>query len=172
MNQLANIINISGLSWDILAFCFLIFVSLLYGMLLGKNRIILTILSTYISFAILSVFPLFYLQSFFVDRIFFLKLSLFLIFMVLSFIFLNRSFFGKLFKVSKALYNTSFLKITLLSFAQIGLFMSILFTMVVSEKVAKITNLTELIFVSQTAQVIWFIIPLVLLGFFKNRSAE
>ena len=167
MNQLASVINLQGLSWDILALIFLFVVAFLYGMLLGKNRIILIMLSTYISFAIVSVFPFSYIGN---SNIFFAKIVVFMLFIILSFLFLNRSFFGHLFKISKALSNISFVKITVLSFFQIGLFMSVFFTLVESENIASLASMTKLIFVTEISQVVWFVLPVLLLGVFKGRK--
>ena len=172
--QLASIFNLASFSWDILMLLFLFTASFLYGMTMGKNRMTLVILSTYMSFAIFSSFPFSYFSYFenlsSGNNLFFLKLGVFLLFFALTFVILNRSFFGHLFRVSKALYNISFFKILLLSFAQVGLFMSIFFSIMLSEKMSEFTGLTSLIFANEIAQVVWFLIPLVFLGLFKNRK--
>ncbi len=174
ITQLASVFSLASFSWDILMLLFLFAASFLYGMTMGKNRMTLVILSTYISFAIFSVLPFSYFTSFdgltSGNNFFFLKLGIFLLFLTLIFVILNRSFFGRLFRVSKALYNISFFKILLLSFAQVGLFMSIFFSIALSEKIMEFTGLTSLVFANQTAQAIWFLIPLVFLGLFKNRK--
>jgi len=171
MGQITSAINIQSLSWDMLAILFLLVASIFYGLLLGKNRIILLMLSTYSAFAIYSIFP-FSKISAVTGNLFFLKFGVFLIFMAISFIFFNRSFFGHLFKVSKALSNISFFKIMILSFFQIGLFMSIFFGIVLTDSARSISPLTKLVFTGSIPTLLWFLAPLLFVGLFKGRKQE
>jgi hypothetical protein len=172
ITQLVAAFSLASLSWDILILFFLFIVALLYGLTMGKNRIALTILSTYISFSVMTVFP-FSVFSGVVDdsRLFLVKSAVFIIFIAISFILLNRSFFGHLFKVSRALSNMSFPKIFLISITQVGLFMSIFFSDILSGSGNNLSGLSRIMFTTQTAQVLWVIAPVLLLGIFKSKKS-
>lgn len=172
ITQLASAFSLASLSWDILILFFLFIVALLYGLTMGKNRIALTILSTYVSFSIMTVFPFFIFKDIVIDsRFFLIKSAVFIIFIAISFILLNRSFFGHLFKVSRALSNMSFPKIFLISIAQVGLFMSIFFSNILSGDGSNLSGLSKILFTTQSAQVLWVIAPVLLLGVFKSKKS-
>jgi len=138
---------------------------------MGKNRIALTILSTYVSYSIITVFPFNIFDGLVGEsRMFFVRSAVFIIFIAISFVLLNRSFFGHLFKVSRALSNMSFLKIFVVSLTQVGLFMSIFFSDILSGSGNELSGLSKLIFTTQIAQVLWVMAPVLLLGFFKNKK--
>jgi len=172
ITQFAAAFSLASLSWDILILFFLFIVALLYGLTMGKNRIALTILSTYISFSIITVFPFGIFENIAGESRFFLvRSTVFIIFIAISFILLNRSFFGHLFRVSRALSNMSFPKIFLISIAQVGLFMSIFFSDILSGSGNDLSGLSRIMFTTQTAQVLWVIAPVLLLGIFKSKKS-
>ena len=174
MDKLANIassLSLASVSWDILILFFLFIVALLYGLTMGKNRIALTILSTYVSYSMITVFPFSIFDgSVGGSRMFLVRSAVFIIFIAISFVLLNRSFFGHLFKVSRALSNMSFPKIFIISLAQVGLFMSIFFSDILVGSGNELSGLSKLIFTTQIAQVLWVIAPVLLLGVFKNKK--
>ncbi len=172
ITQLAATFSLASLSWDILILFFLFIVALLYGLTMGKNRIALTILSTYVSFSIITVFPFGLLENTEGEsKLFLVKSAVFIVFIVISFILLNRSFFGHLFKVSRALSNMSFPKIFLISIAQVGLFITIFFSNIFLGSGIELSGLSKFIFTTKTAQVLWVIAPVLLLGIFKSRKS-
>src|SRR3989344_843134 len=144
---------------------------LLYGLSLGRTRALISLLGIYIAYAIISVFP-------YLDRLHdFIKVSselyitravLFLFVYMIVFVVLN----GSLVKSRLTLKDASFLSVSIISFLQLGLLITII-TNIVPVSVLKISgNLSYLseYFSTNEALFYWFLVPIVVVSFMKGNK--
>ena len=147
-------------SQDIMLVLFVALVSFVYGMLIGKYRLMTVLINTYVSFAIISVVP----HKIFPDYT--MELLAFFIILILLTVF-NKRFFDLSFTGS----GSSFLwRVFSMSFLQIVLLLSITFS-ITPKKVA-------LTYVSSTAYayltkgwspLVWMALPLVYMYFIYKK---
>lgn len=142
---------------------------LLYGLSLGRTRALISLLAIYIAYAILSVFP-------YLDRLndllmvsselYITRVGLFLFIYVVAFAVLN----GSLVKSRLTLKDASFFSVSVISFLQLGLLITII-TNIVPVSVLKISggisSFTEY-FSTNEALFYWFLAPIVVVSFMKR----
>ncbi|MCX6763902.1 MAG: hypothetical protein NTZ97_04210 [Candidatus Moranbacteria bacterium] len=152
--NLANILSQLGVSMqltqDVSLIIFLALASFIFGMLLGRRRIMSVLVSIYIAYAIITVVPDKMLGDYFSEIIVFLILIVFLTL-------LNQRFFGVSFYGSSHLW-----RIFSLSFLQIVLVLSIIFSiMPKSAALGYVSGNTYQYLVSSWAPLIWMLAPLI-----------
>jgi hypothetical protein len=165
MNQLA-VANLNIASWELIIVLFLIGGGFLLGLLLGKNRIFLMLLGSYIASALLSVVPLRKIFPEFFDReenfVVLIILYLFLIGMV-YFLF-SRSIL-KSGKGSKAIFQTFCYGLFL-----VGIVLSMIFLFFPKDLISEFSSLTLKVFDTSLARTLWFVVPLIFIGIFRRKN--
>jgi hypothetical protein len=164
MNQLA-IAKLGITSWELIIILFLIGGGFLLGLALGKNRSFLILLAAYISSALLSVIPL---KNMFPD--FFGKEENFVVLIVLYLVLIGVIYF--LFsrsllkggKGARAIFQTFFYGLFL-----IGVVLSMVFSFLPKDLISEFSSLTLKIFNTSLARTLWFIVPLIFVGIFRNK---
>ena len=154
---------LSNPSWDIVLVLAFVGASFFYGVMMGKRRIISSILYTYIAFALYSVLPeksVLPLLSFFDP--FAARIVIFLvIFIGIYFLLGSRSSRSP---VRAAVWWQVFL----LSFVQVGFLFHIIIGFLPKETVAGLAPITKKLFANASLTVWWFLIPILLLIFFRR----
>lgn len=144
---------------------------LLYGLSLGRTRALISLLGIYIAYAIMSVFP-------YLDRLhdlikvspelYMTRVGLFLFVYVTVFAVLNHS----LVKSQLTMKDASFFSVSVISFLQLGLLITII-TNIVPVSALKISgNLSYLseYFSTNDALFYWFLAPIVVVSFMKGNK--
>lgn len=150
---------------------------LLYGLSLGRTRALVSLLGIYIAYAIMSVFP-------YLDRLhdlikvspelYITRVGLFLFVYVIVFIVLN----GSLVKDRLSIKDASFFSVSIISFLQLGLLITIITNIVPVSALKVPDNLSGFAeyFSTNEALFYWFLVPIVVVSFMrvnkKHRNSE
>ncbi|MBI2634971.1 MAG: hypothetical protein HYW79_00245 [Parcubacteria group bacterium] len=158
---------LSDPTWDILLLLFFFATVFIYGLVVGRNRIIVLLLASYPAALINSHVPFYgrflnnlnIYQGLFIRAFSFFILTFF-IFWILS----NLGF-------SRKEINKKTGQILFLSFLNVGLWASIIFgyALDLNTEALKLAPLTKLLFGFDTAQFIWFIIPIFVLYWLERK---
>ena len=156
----------SGPGWLFGAFG-TVFVSL-YGLSIGRTRAVLSLLSVYVAFVIIKLFP--YLDkvtqtTFLPFEDYWLKIGLFILFYAAIFLVFNFSFLKK----RMASTEFSLLGILLISIFQFGFLISIVFSLIPKETALNWSLGFYQYFGTQLALFVWAIAPLPVLMFIKRK---
>jgi hypothetical protein len=166
MGQLASA-NLNITSWELIILLFLAGGIFLLGILIGKNKIFLMLLGSYISSAILSVvpikkmFPNFFIQ----EENFVVLIILYLVLIGIVFFIFSRA--GKKAKnkgfwfVFQAFFYALFL---------VGIVLSMVFSFLPKDLISEFSSLTLNIFNTPLARTLWFVIPLIFIGIFRRKD--
>lgn len=150
-------------SWDLFILLFFIGTVLVFIFSLNRDRLLITILSTYLTIALINSIS--FLGALYKDALpfWFWKIIIF-IFLVIIFSFL----------VSRAIGLSQFSlgsirQIVLLSILQVGLLTSIILSFLPVEIVAYLTPFTKNVFISNIGKMVWLILPIISLIFIKRK---
>ncbi len=154
-------LNWQAPSWDLFIVLFALMSTVVYGFLLGRNRLIVLMMSVYMALAVVNVAPLvtpllggdpaspdFYL----------IRIGLFIFAFVVVFFLVSRT----------ALFNTlaapemlsAWWHVFLLSFLQVGLLLSVVLSFLPPESSAILSPFIRELFTTPTARAIWIVLPM------------
>jgi len=170
MNQLAAA-NLNITSWELIIVLFLIGGGFLLGLALGRDKIFLLLIGSYISYALMCVFPfkIFFTDFFKSEENFVVLIVIFLVLIGLIYFLLSRSLFrGSLRKKgSQSLFQIFFLGLFL-----IGVVVSVLFSFFPQDLIKAFSPIVLKVFNTSIARVLWLVIPLIFIGIFKGRKTR
>jgi len=161
-------VSLSQPSWDIFLAIFFIGAIFLYGFTAGKSRLIIGIISLYISLVLEKILPYAWIEnsliktgaSFFPFYIF--KIIIFvLIFSFVVFIFSRRSFY----RIGNA---QKWWQVIVFSFLQFGFLMSIILAFIPAEILNNFLPLSYYFFVSDLARIVWTTTPAMAIILLRN----
>lgn len=167
-----NNINFSG-SWDWLMVLIFLAVALVYGLSMGRNRLVIVILGVYLSWLLTRAIPwkqLIFLglketPSSTVQIFIFLSL-------VLGFYFLiPHSALRHAMKLGGK-GRGSWWQILILSVLQIGLILELVIAFLPVKIMTGLSPLAQIIFVGPSAQFIWFLLPILAIMFLRGRQTQ
>ncbi len=161
-----NSINWNTPSWDL--FIIIIFVAgiFLYTLSLGKNRVLVLLVSSYISLALFSKSSLLFSQiGFSLENSFSNNMAIFIGGIFLLFFILSNSIFTSVFEQNS---GGAWLQTMIMSFLQIGLMISVTASFLSAEEINMLSPFIILVFVDNQAQFFWLISPLAAVLLFKN----
>jgi hypothetical protein len=157
-------------SWDIMLILIFIVAAMVFSMSFGRRRVIVQLFSIYISLAVVSTLP--YLESLFtsdwIDKLFMVKIAIFLVVFVGLYIYLNKSALLRYMRGSSQYTPT--LQIMVLSLLHTGLLISITLSFLPDTLVEYLSFFTKTVFVSEGGQFFWIVAPIVTLGLIKKPS--
>ncbi|MBU2564168.1 hypothetical protein KKA23_01140 [Patescibacteria group bacterium] len=167
MNELASIgLNIT--SWEIILILFLIGAGFLLGFFLGKEKVFVLLLGSYISFAILNVIPFskIFPKVFASEENFVILIVIFFALIGLVYFLFTRSFFkaSSRRKIKKSVIQTLFL-----SFFFVGIIISVIFSFLPKDLLSQFSNIILDIFNNSIARTIWLIIPIIFIGLVRKK---
>jgi heme/copper-type cytochrome/quinol oxidase subunit 4 len=165
MTQLASAgLNIT--SWELIIVLFLIGVGFLLGLLLGKDKLFLMLLGSYISSALLHIVPLRKMFSGFFAREenFVVLIVLFLFLIGIVYFLFSRSMSKGKRKIGRSLFYSFFYGLFL-----VGIVLSTIFIFLPQDLVDEFSSLTLKIFNTSLARTLWFVIPLIFIGIFRSK---
>lgn len=160
-------------SWDLFILLFFVVASLLYGISLGRDRIIVIMVSIYMSLAIVNYIPFIneFTAQISVNDAFALRVSVFLGLFILLFFFLSHSALLRTLGHSTA--QGPLWQVMIFSFLHVGLLISVTLSFFPSNLSTVLSPFTQSIFTSDLARAVWVCLPvlvMVLLGRSYDRD--
>lgn len=162
--------------WDLLMILIFVVAILLYGSFLGRNRIVILILSTYLAWAIIQVFPwqkLVALEglgmtgppspSF--------KIFVFLGIILLISFFIPRSILSSALRV-RSREDATWVQVFILSILQLGLLVTIILSLLPAEAITNFTPLIKRIFIGPEPEFVWLTLPILAMIFMRRQRSE
>lgn len=158
-------LNWSTPTWDLMILIFFIVAVLIYTFVLGRDRIVAVLVSTYLALAVATNLP-------FMDKItdlihnnnlFKFQASSFLVVFVLIFFLASRG------SLMSGYFSGSLWQVLILSILQIGLMISIIFSFLPAQSLSHISEYTKIIFTSDFGKFCWIVLPILALAFFRGR---
>ena len=168
INTLRETINsfLSNPTWDILLLLFFFAAVFIYGVVVGRNRIIVLLLTSYPAALINESipYPKNLLKGLNVSQSIFLQSFVFFILIFFVFWIFKKSGF------SRKELNKKTSQVLFLSFLNVGLWANIIFGYVtlLSSETIKLAPLIKLLFGSDWAHLTWFILPVLALYWFER----
>lgn len=154
-------INWSNPSWDVFIFLLFFVIAFLYGFSLGRDRILVILVSIYIALALVPSFPYYdklYLglsaQSFA-----FKVISFYVVFIVL-FVLLSRSALLNLLGAQSTGIGDNIFEVVVFSILHVGLLVSITLSFLPAASLTHFAPSTREIFTSELGKFLWLIAPI------------
>lgn len=165
-----NGINWTTPSWDLFIFLFFIVGALLYGFSLGRDRIIVILVSIYMALAVVGNAPILRQLNlaFHINESMVLRITFFFSVFVVLFFLLSRSALLK--TIGDNSIAGAWWQVILFSILQVGLLISITLTLLPPEILNNFSNTTQQIFVSDWGKSAWLILPIVVMALGPKRS--
>ncbi|MBI2446694.1 MAG: hypothetical protein HYV51_02620 [Parcubacteria group bacterium] len=158
---------LSNPAWDVLLLLFFFFSVFVYGLIVGRNRIIVLLLASYPAALINEYipYPKNFLNNLNVAQTIFLKAFVFFVLAIFVFWIFKRSGF------SRKELNKKTGQVLFLSFLNVGLWANIIFGYVLSfnAELIKLAPLNLLFFGSTPAHFIWLILPIIILYWLEKN---
>lgn len=161
-------INWSVPSWDLFIYLFFAIGAVLYGMALGRDRVLAMLISIYIGLAISSNLPFLNEKTagkVGLSSVFMLRLLVFAAVLVLGFYVFSRVGLVSISSDSKVWH------VFLFSFCQVGLLVSIVLSFLPSEILQSLNPFTRQVFMTEMARFLWILAPLAAM-FFAKKTGE
>lgn len=172
MDLIANL-NWQNPSWDLFIILFFIVASLLYGVSLGRSRIIVILVSMYMTLAVINAAP--FLKDapeteIGIENIFVFKIASFFVVCLGLFFFLSRS--ALIHTIASSEAPGSWWQVILFSFLHVGLLISIILSFLPLEALSQLTAVTREIFATETARFLWIAAPLLAMILVRKEKKE
>jgi len=160
-------INWASPTWDLFIVLFFVVTVFLYGLSLGRDRIIVILVSIYMALAVVSNAPILGKLDANVNfgQFFAFKVTSFLGLFVLLFFLLSRS---ALLKTFGNLASGTWWQVLLFSVFHVGLLVSITLSFLPPDAIGHLAPLTRRIFASDTARFAWIVAPILSMAFIKG----
>lgn len=160
--------------WDLFILLIFLLAVLIYGFFLGRNRIIVLLLSSYFSLAIIQVIPWKRLSAFKwlnidAEPSSSLKIIIFLAMILLFYFLIPRSVLSSALRIRKR-GDASWWQIFLLSVVQIGLLMMIIFSFLPLQSLNNLGSLIKKLFLGPEAQFIWITLPILVMVLMRRKK--
>ena len=172
-NNLVANFDFSNPTWDLFIILFFLVSSLVYGLILGRDRIVLMLISVYIGLAVLrsstfleELIP----ETYGPNNIFIFKISVFIGVFVILFFFLSRS--SVLRTLAKNDAPGSWIQIIIFSMLQVGLLISITLSFISPEYHDQLSSFTKEWFVGSNAEFFWIIAPIIAMALLGRGSED
>jgi hypothetical protein len=153
-------IDLSNPSWDLFIILFFIAAAFIYGMSLGRDRIVVILVGIYMALAVVNYAP--FLGTFSgtigVDQIFVVRISVFITTFLGLFFLLSRS--ALLRTIAKGDEQGNWFQVIIFSLLHIGLLISIVLSFLPVEILGDLAPLTRRFFVGDIARFIWITAPI------------
>lgn len=164
-------INWSQPSWDLFIILFFVVAALLYGLSLGRDRVIVILISVYMALAVVNTAPFIgnYQADIGVDQFFVFRVSAFVVVFIALFFLMSRS--ALLATVASSDTSGSWWQVLLFSFLHVGLLISITLSFLPASASDALAPLTQKIFVQETSRFLWIVAPILAMILIKGGAA-
>ncbi len=157
-------INWSAPTWDLFILLFFVIGALLYGLSLGRDRVIVILVSVYMALAVVSNTPMLASLnlSLNINENYVLKITFFLGIFVILFFLLSRSALLKTIGGSNA--PGSWWQTIVFSVLQVGLLISITLSFLPKDMTQGLSEMTKNIFMSDQGKSAWMTLPILIMA--------
>jgi len=163
-------INWAQPSWDLFIILFFVIAAFLYGLSLGRDRIIVIMVSIYMGLAIVNTAPFLTNTTITLPTPGAVKITVFLGVFLALFFFLSRS--ALLRTIAGSDDKGKWWQVLVYSVLHVGLLVSVTLNYLNPEAIAKLAPLTRNIFASTNARFAWIIAPIVAMILFGGGAAD
>lgn len=170
IQNIINSINWTVPSWDLFIVAFFLATIFLYGFALGKDRIIVIMLSIYVTVALIKGIPAScsdFLASIRIGDSAIGQSGVFLGIVIVLFFLLSRSITTSIFEGGN---RGSWGEIIMLSFLQAGLLVSVAASFLPLEVVENFSPFIKSVFIDDTVRAAWLTAPILAVAFFNKNS--
>ena len=168
--------NWSQPTWDLFIILFFIVAAFLYGLSLGRDRIIVILVSIYMSLAIVEHAPFISSPDFqenvnnVVSQLFVFRISAFLVVFVLLFFMLSRSALVK--TIASSDTHGAWWQVLLFSILHVGLIVSVVLSFLPPEATEGLAPYTRNLFATENARFVWIILPIIAMILLKGGASD
>ena len=164
-------------TWDLFIILFFIVAAFLYGLSLGRDRIIVILVSIYMSLAIVEHAPFLNSESVhnainnIVNQFFVFQISAFVFIFIVLFLIISRS--ALLRTVASSDLPGPWWQVMIYSILHVGLLVSIILSYIPPETVEDVlAPLTRQVFTTEFAKSLWIMAPVAAMIIFKGGASE
>jgi hypothetical protein len=171
-NNFVASIDWSKPSWDLFIILFFIVAGFLYGLSLGRDRIIVILISVYMALAVVNSAPFIgnFQADIGIDQFFAFRISTFVVVFIVLFFLMSRS--ALLSTIASSDKSGAWWQVLLFSFLHVGLLISITLSFLPPAASTHLAPLTQKIFVQDIGRFIWIVAPIVAMILIKGGAAE
>lgn len=165
-------INWAQPTWDLFIVLFFVVAAFLYGLSLGRDRVIVILISVYMALAVVNSAP--FIGNFRGDigdtQFFGFRISTFLVVFILLFFLMSQS--ALLRTVASSDSRGSWWQVLLFSFLHVGLLISITLSFLPPAAASHLAPLTQKVFVEDVGRFAWIVAPIAAMILVKGGAAE
>lgn len=165
-------VNWSQPSWDLFIILFFIIAGFLYGLSLGRDRVIVILVSIYMAMAVVNTLP--YLSNLTtevgVTSLFAVKISVFVTLFIVLFFLLSRSALTSTIAASDS--RGAWWQVLLFSFLHVGLLTTVTLSFLPPSSLQHLAPLTRSLFATEAARFIWILAPILAMVILKGGASE
>jgi len=166
----------SASGWDLFIVLIFLIAVFVYGFFLGRNRMIILLLSSYFSLAIIKVIPwprLTTLKWLGVgeEPSISLQILIFLGIILLFYFLIPRSVLSSTLRIKRR-GDASWLQLFILSIVQIGLLSMVIISFLPIEEAANFSPLIKKLFIGPEAQFVWIILPILTVILMRRKRKK
>ncbi len=164
--RLINSVDWSKPTWDLFIVLFFLVAAFLYGLSLGRDRIVVILVSIYMALAVINTAP----KEVIVPNFFVLRISAFLgVFLVLFFL-LSRS--ALIHSIAASDSKGPWWQVILFSVLHVGLLISITVSFLPDTAVATLSPITRKIFAEDLASFLWILAPILAMIVIRGGASK
>ena len=165
-------INWTQPSWDLFIVLFFIIAGFLYGLSLGRDRIIVILISVYMSLAVVNSAPFIgnFKADIGIDQFFVFRISTFVAVFIALFFLMSRS--ALLSTIASSDTRGPWWQVLLFSFLHVGLLISITLSLLPPAASSHLAPITQNIFVHDVGRFVWIVAPIMAMILIKGGAAE
>lgn len=159
-------------TWDLFILIFFVVASLIYGISLGRDRIIVILVSIYMSLAIVNYIPFVaeFSTSISVNDAFALRVTVFLGIFILLFFFLSHSALIR--TIGHGSTQGKLWQVMIFSFLHVGLLISVTLSFFPTDLADVLSPFTRILFLSDIAKAVWVVLPVVAMALFGGGKDD
>lgn len=165
-------INWAQPSWDVFIILFFVVGAILYGFSLGRDRVIVILISVYMALAVVNSMP--FIGNLVADtgleKYFAFRMSTFIVVFMVLFFMMSRS--ALLSTVASSDTAGSWWQVMLFSFLHVGLLISITLSFLPAGATKSLTPFTQTLFVKDLARFIWIVAPIAAMVLVKGGATQ
>lgn len=155
-------------TWDLFIVLFFVVGAFLYGMSLGRDRIIVILLSVYMSLAVINSAPFLKNGSSSFGSEYSAQLTVFIGVFVFLFFLLSR--LGLMRTLGRVMSGGNWLQVLIFSTLHAGLMVSIILSLMPPYALSHFSDVTVRIFTTDTAQFAWIIAPIIAMSLVRKEE--
>ena len=170
IQDLLTKINWAQPSWDLFIFLFFFIVAFLYGFSLGRDRILVILVSIYIALAVVPSFP--YLDRLYLDvsvQGFAFRVTSFYIVFIALFFLLSRSALLNLLGAQSTGIGDNIFEVVIFSLLHVGLLVSITLSFLPKIALTALSPATREVFTGDMGKFLWLVAPVVAMIVFSHH---